>query len=74
VDAGLYDSEAFALQGVLLQRQAYAHPIYPQLAAGFEPYLSIADLLFQTGDGALEIIRSGRRWEDAAAQHLGVPS
>ena len=74
VDAGLYDSEAFALQGVLLQRQAYAHPTYPQLAAGFEPYLSIADLLFQTGDGALEIIRSDRRWEDAAAQHLGVPS
>lgn len=63
VDAGLYDSAAFALQGVTLERQAYAHPTYPQHAGGFEPFLSIVDLLFEAGGEALEIIRRGRSWQ-----------
>jgi len=70
VDAGLYHSASFALQGLRLEKQAYAHPIYSQHAGGFEPFLSVVDLLFETGGGALEIIRSGRRWEDAAAERL----
>ena len=71
VDAGLYDPAAFAARGVTLERQAYDHPTYPQHGGGFEPFLSIVDLLFETGEEALEIIRSGRRWEDAATQRLG---
>jgi hypothetical protein len=71
VDAGLYDPAAFALQGVTLERHAYDHPTYPQHGGGFEPFLSIVDLLFETGEEALEVVRSGRRWEDAATQRLG---
>lgn len=71
VDAGLYDAAAFALQGVALERQAYDHPVYPQHGGGFEPFLSVVDLLFETGDRALEIIRGGRRWEDASTQRIG---
>ncbi len=63
VDAGLYDSAAFAQRGIALERQAYAHPTYPQHSGGFEPFLSIVDLLFEAGGEALEIIRSGRNWQ-----------
>jgi hypothetical protein len=72
VDAGLYDSAAFAERGMTLEKQAYTHPTYPQHSGEFEPFLSIIDLLFETGGGALETIRSGRRWEDLAAQRLGA--
>jgi hypothetical protein len=72
VDAGLYDAAAFAQKGMTLEKQAYTHPTYQQHAGGFEPFLSIIDLLFETGGEALEIIRSGRRWEDLAAQRLGA--
>jgi hypothetical protein len=72
VDAGLYDSAAFAERGMTLEKQAYTHPSYPQHSGEFEPFLSIIDLLFETGGGALETIRSGRRWEDLAAQRLGA--
>lgn len=69
VEAGLYDAAAFESQGVSLQKQAYAHPTYPQHGGGFEPYLSAVDLLFETGGEALEIIRSGRRWLDVPARN-----
>jgi hypothetical protein len=71
VDAGLYDAAAFAQRGVALERQAYDHPTYSQHGGGFEPFLSVVDLLFEAGEEALEIIRSGRRWERAATQPLG---
>lgn len=74
VDQGLYDAAAFARSGVPLLRQAYAHPSYPQQGGGFEPYLSVVDLLFETGDEALEIIRSGRRWEEVPVQDVEVSS
>jgi hypothetical protein len=70
IEVGLYDPDAFAERGVQLQKHAYVHPTYLQHGGGFEPFLSIIDLLFETGEGALEIIRSGRRWEDVAAQRL----
>jgi hypothetical protein len=63
VDAGLYAPAAFAEQGVTLERHDYEHPSYPQHAGGFKPFLSIVDLLFESGDGALDIIRSGRNWQ-----------
>lgn len=68
VEAGLYDAAVFASQGVALQKQAYAHPTYSQHGGGFEPYLSVIDLLFETGGEALQIIRSGRRWLGLGAQ------
>lgn len=36
----------------------YHHPVYPQKGE-FIPYLSALDLLFNTGDGAIEYLRQG---------------
>jgi len=63
VDAGLYDSAAFAARGVTLEKHAYVHPTYVQHSGGFEPFLSVVDLLFEAGGGALDVIRSGRKWQ-----------
>jgi hypothetical protein len=63
IDAGLYAPTAFAKQGVMLERHGYAHPTYPQHSGGFKPFLSIVDLLFESGEGALDVIRSGRNWQ-----------
>lgn len=41
--------------------QHYEHPEYRQLFPPFQPYAGILDLLFNEGERALEIIRSGRR-------------
>jgi WbqC-like protein family len=39
----------------------YEHPVYSQLFPPFQPYACVLDLLFNEGDNALPIIRSGRR-------------
>jgi hypothetical protein len=41
--------------------QHYEHPQYRQLFPPFCPYASILDLIFNEGERALEILRSGRR-------------
>jgi hypothetical protein len=41
--------------------QHYVHPQYEQRFPPFIPYASIVDLVFNEGDRAMEIIRSGRR-------------
>jgi hypothetical protein len=48
-------------QGVDVVFQHYEHPQYRQLFPPFCPYASILDLIFNEGDRALEILRSGRR-------------
>ena len=54
-------------QGVLQSRgvevlfQIYEHPVYRQRFHPFRPFASVIDLLFNEGDAALEILRSGRR-------------
>jgi len=72
IDVGLYDPAAFSERGVQLHKHAYVHPAYPQHGGGFVPFLSIVDLLFETGEGATEVIRSGRRWENMSTQRLGA--
>jgi hypothetical protein len=62
-------SSAYLLQEihVLLEKdidvafQHYEHPRYRQLFPPFCPYASILDLIFNEGELALEILRSGRR-------------
>jgi hypothetical protein len=62
-------SSAYLLQEihVLLEKdidvafQHYEHPRYRQLFPPFCPYASILDLIFNEGERALEILRSGRR-------------
>jgi hypothetical protein len=63
IDAELYDPAAFAREGVELEKQAYLHPTYSQHGGGFEPFLSVLDLIFESGGDALEVIRSGRNWQ-----------
>ena len=48
-------------RGVEVLFQHYEHPEYRQLFPPFQPYASALDLLFNEGENALQIIRSGRR-------------
>jgi len=73
IDAGLYDASAFSREGISLEKQAYVHPVYSQHGGGFEPFLSILDLLYESGGQALEIVRSGRSWQRALPDHT-VPT
>ena len=52
------DKEAFEKAGIELQFHDYFHPTYEQSYDGFEPYMSILDLLFNHGDNSLEILKS----------------
>lgn len=64
-------------QGILQSRgvevlfQNYEHPVYRQMFPPFEPFASVIDLLFNEGDAALEILRSGRR-ECLSGQELSA--
>jgi hypothetical protein len=52
------DIESFENNEVKVYFQIYNHPEYNQLYGKFEPYMSIIDLLFNEGDGALDILMS----------------
>jgi hypothetical protein len=60
-------------RNVTVTFQHYEHPAYKQMFPPFQPYASVLDLLFNEGDGSLDIIRSGRRQPylpEEAASHL----
>ena len=48
-------------RGIGVSFQHYEHPVYRQLFPPFQPYASALDLLFNEGENARAIIRSGRR-------------
>ncbi len=52
-------STAFQEKNIAVEYNEYIHPEYPQLFGTFEPFMSIIDLLFNTGPDSLAIIRSG---------------
>lgn len=52
------DEGAFKKAGIELQYHDYDHPRYNQSFDGFEPYMSIVDLLFNHGEKSLEILSS----------------
>jgi UDP-2,4-diacetamido-2,4,6-trideoxy-beta-L-altropyranose hydrolase len=62
-------SAAYLLQGIDVMSdkgidvvfQHYEHPTYRQLFPPFCPYASVLDLIFNEGERALDILRSGRR-------------
>ena len=56
-----FDMKLFSNAGIKVEFQDYRHPVYPQLFGDFIPYLSVLDLLFNTGDSSGEIIASGSR-------------
>jgi hypothetical protein len=55
------DRAEFESRSVSVALHVYEHPEYRQCYAPFVPYASVIDLLFNEGDAALGIIRSGRR-------------
>jgi hypothetical protein len=63
------DVELLARQGVAVEWQHFAHPVYPQLhpAAGFVPRLAAIDLLLNCGPESLDILRGAR---GATAPHV----
>ncbi|AFM05850.1 WbqC-like protein [Bernardetia litoralis DSM 6794] len=56
------DTEKFQKEGIEVFFHEYKHPDYTQLYDGFEPYMSILDLLFNHGEDSLEIIKQGRNF------------
>ena len=54
-----FDMKLFNNAGIKVEFQDYRHPAYPQLFGDFIPYLSLVDLLFNTGENSGEIIASG---------------
>lgn len=55
------DINSFRENDVKLYWYEYQHPVYPQIGEDFVPYLSVIDLLFNTGDEAIKYIREGSR-------------
>lgn len=50
---------AFSDAGISVEFDDYEHPVYPQQHPGFEPYMSIIDLLFNCGGDSLKILKGG---------------
>jgi WbqC-like protein family len=57
----LQEMEVLFGKGIDLVFQHYEHPRHRQMFPPFCPYASILDLIFNEGERALEILRSGRR-------------
>ena len=55
------EPEKFKKAGIKLYWFEFNHPVYPQLYGDFIPYLSVIDLLFNTGDKAINYIKKGVR-------------
>jgi len=52
------DEKKFRDQGTEVIYHDYQHPVYDQTYKGFEPYMSVIDLLFNYGDDSLKILSS----------------
>jgi len=52
------DEDAFRKAGIELRYHDYVHPKYDQCFDGFEPYMSVVDLLFNHGEQSLDILTS----------------
>jgi hypothetical protein len=50
------EQEKFEKAGIMLEYINYEFPLYDQLYTPFEPFVSILDLLFMTGEAALDYI------------------
>lgn len=50
------EEEKFAAAGIALEWMAYDYPEYPQLHPPYDPFVTVLDLLFMTGDDAPKYI------------------
>ena len=57
----LSEQELLRGRGIDIWFQGYAHPQYRQVFAPFEPFASVIDVIFNCGEKASEVIRSGRK-------------
>ena len=57
---GYLDGRALAAAGIAVEFQEFACPVYPQRFGGFEPNLSVVDLLFNCGGESLAVLRRAR--------------
>ena len=55
------EKDKFKNAGEKLSWCEYHHPVYPQLSGDFIPYLSVIDLLFNTGPEAIKYLRQGEK-------------
>jgi hypothetical protein len=69
----LADDLAFRARGIELKFNEYEHPVWPQQFGEFVPYMSAIDLVLNTHDAALSIIRSGHRPSSGAAATRALP-
>jgi hypothetical protein len=67
--ANFIDASRFESEGMEVYFQAYDHPTYPQAHGDFIPYMSVVDLLFNCGDGALGVIKNGTALMDNLREH-----
>jgi len=66
LDAGLFERN-----GISVEWQDFAHPIYRQLHGDFVPYLSTIDLLLNCGDESLAVLeRAGAPGPDGEKGRL----
>jgi len=55
------ETDKFRERGIKLYWYEFQHPVYPQIRGEFTPYLSVIDLLFNTGGEAIKYVREGTR-------------
>jgi hypothetical protein len=53
------EKQKFLDKNINLYWYDFNHPVYPQLGEEFSPYLSVIDLIFNTGPDAINYIRKG---------------
>lgn len=54
------DEAAFQHAGIAVSYQDFHHPVYSQVYAGFEPFMSAVDLLFNNGPDSLHALIQGQ--------------
>lgn len=59
------DLADFERAGIAVVFHDYAHPVYTQIHGGFEPYMSVADLLFNHGAASRDILLLGNYSEQS---------
>jgi len=57
----LAEQELLTSRGIEVLFHHYEHPVYRQLHKPFTPYASVIDLMFNEGNEALNVVRSGRK-------------
>jgi hypothetical protein len=50
--------DLYSKAGIRVVFQEYEHPVYSQLFGGFEPFMSVIDLVLNHGEASLSILRS----------------